>query len=80
MREPGGVGNDEMNQNVGSWSGSTLTLSTDKVMGHTVKLKVKALDVNQDVNKETASVDILTEVIYVTPSIVVSLLSSSKLV
>ena len=56
--------NDEMNHNVGSWSGSTLTLSTDKVMGHTVKLKVKALDVNSDVNKETASVDILTEVIY----------------
>ena len=56
--------NDEMNHNVGSWSGSTLTLSTEKVMGHTVKLKVKSLDVNSDVNKETASVDIKTEVIY----------------
>jgi len=54
---------DETNRNVGSWSGSKLSLDADKVMGHTVKLKVKSLEVNSDVDKETASVEIVTDVI-----------------
>lgn len=48
----------------GTWSGSILTLNAEKAIGHTVKLRVKTLTVNKPVDKETASIEIVTEVIY----------------
>lgn len=55
---------DENGATVGSWDGSTLTLEADKAVGATVGLKVKSLLVNEQVDKETASITIVTDVIY----------------
>lgn len=55
---------NENGVDAGTWSGSVLTLKAEKAIGHTVKLKVKTLAVNQPVDKESASIEIVTEVIY----------------
>ena len=55
---------DENGTTVGSWSGSTLTLEADKAIGATVGLKVKSLLVNEVVDKESASITIVTDVVY----------------
>lgn len=55
---------DENDNEVGTWSTSRLTLDADKVLGHTVCLKVKSLFVNETVDEETASITISTDVTY----------------
>lgn len=55
---------NENGVDAGTWAGSTVTLKAEKAIGHTVKLKVKSLTVNEPVNKETASIEIVTDVIY----------------
>ncbi|MBO7111201.1 MAG: hypothetical protein J6W18_04560 [Bacteroidaceae bacterium] len=55
---------DENGNDVGSWSGSKLTLDADKAIGHTVGIKVQSLAVNQTVDEEDASITIETEVSY----------------
>ena len=55
---------NEDGSNAGSWSGSTLVLKAEYAIGHTVKVKVKSLTVNEPVDKETASIKIVTDVVY----------------
>lgn len=55
---------NEENTDAGTWSGSIVTLDPHDAIGHTVKLKVLSLKVDQDVNKETASITIVTDVDY----------------
>ena len=52
------------NTDAGTWSGSTVKLDASKAIGHTVELKVKSLAVNDDVDMETASIEIVTDVEY----------------
>ena len=54
---------DETGKTVGSWSGNNLSLDASKSIGHTVRLKVKTLDVYETVD-ETASIEIKTDVSY----------------
>ena len=55
---------DENGNQVGTWSSSRLTLDANKVLGHTVALKLKSLYVNEIVDEETASITINTDVTY----------------
>ena len=55
---------DENGNDVGSWSGSRLTLDATKVLGHTVSLKVQSLAVNETVEGEDKSIEISTDVTY----------------
>ena len=55
---------DENGNDVGSWSGSRLTLDADKAIGHTIGIKVQSLAVNQTVDEVDASITIETEVSY----------------
>lgn len=57
---------DENGNDVGSWSGTRLTLDATKVLGHTVSLKVKSLDVNEYVvdGGEEKFIEISTDVSY----------------
>ena len=55
---------DEAGHEVGTWAGSKLTLDASKAMGHTVKLKVLSLAVNQDVVGTNSSINFTTNVDY----------------
>lgn len=57
---------DENGTDVGSWSGSRLTLDASKVLGHTVSLKVKSLAVNEYVveDEEDKFIVISTDISY----------------
>ena len=55
---------DENNFSVGTWSGNKLTIDASKAMGHTVRIKVESIAVNEPVNAATSSIDISTDVIY----------------
>ena len=55
---------DENNNDVGTWSGTRLTLDATKVMGHTVSLKVEQLDLDEKVDEDTHSIVINTDVTY----------------
>lgn len=55
---------DENGNDVGSWSGTRLTLDATKVLGHTVSLKVQSLYVNETVEGEDKSIEISSDITY----------------
>ena len=55
---------DENGTDVGSWSGTRLTLDATKVFGHTVSLKVQSLYVNENVEGEEKSIEISSDITY----------------